>query len=76
LLVGQHSLDARHLLDLEPHRVGVLEGDGEEIAELDPAALLHLDDAAPELLAFPLVFPQILDVFESELAHHHSSDRP
>jgi hypothetical protein len=32
--VDQHALDARHLLDLEPHRVGVLERDRRQVTEL------------------------------------------
>jgi hypothetical protein len=76
LLVGQHALDARHLLDLKPHRVGVLERDRQQVTELHAATLLHLDDVPPELVAFALIFAEVFDVIECELAHGHSSGRP
>ena len=36
-LVGEHALGPRHLLHLEAHGVGVLEHDGDDVTERDPA---------------------------------------
>src|SRR4029077_351965 len=69
LLVAQHALSASHLLDLEAHRRGVLEDHRHDVAQRDPAALLHRDDLRPKRLALALVLAQIFDVVVGELAH-------
>src|SRR5262245_20165337 len=72
LLVGEHALDACHLLDLKAHRVRVLERDRQEVAELDAATLLHRNDVPPELGALTFVLAQVLDVVERQLSHGDS----
>ncbi len=72
-VVGEHALGARHLLHLEAHGVGVLEHDGDEVAERDAAALLHRDDRGAELVALALVGAVVDDVVDGELPHGRSS---
>src|SRR5690606_5688688 len=72
-LVGDELLGAGHLLALEADGPAVLEQEGDELAEGDAPTLLQRDHLPPELIALPLVGPQVADVVDGELGHRHSS---
>ena len=69
-LVGGDPFGPGHLLDLEPHRLGVLEDQRDDRTEPDPPAPLELDHPAPIVVADPLVGAQVDDVLEPERRTH------
>src|SRR5205085_1357400 len=64
-----------HLLDLEPHRLAVLEDQRHARAHLHPPVLLQPDRPAPELRPDPLVGGDVLDVIQRQFFHRDFPSR-